>query len=127
MERVDPPQQEYLTRVDHNLSAPTQELDKNMRLDVLDFQGSGDSDIFLDWLHSIESFYDLYDIPEYKRHKFAEAKLEGTAKMWWDNYKDENRHLGIFKNWDDLKAVMRRMFETPGARKKAHLQLTQLQ
>jgi len=45
-----------------------------MRLDVLAFHGGGDSDIFLDWLHSIESFFDWHDILDCKRLEFAKAE-----------------------------------------------------
>lgn len=51
-------------------------------LDVPDFHGGGDFDIFLDWLHNIESFFHWHDILKCKRLKFVEAELKGTAKEW---------------------------------------------
>ena len=37
---------------------------------------------------------------------FAEAKLRGTARMWWDKEKDNNRRVGRGESllWDEMKA-----------------------
>lgn len=67
-------------------------------------------------MYSIEAFFDFYDILEGKRLKFAKTKLKGTARMWWDNYKEDHRPLATFNHWDDLRAAMRHRFEIPRVR-----------
>jgi len=55
-------------------------------LEVPDFYGGGDTDVFLDWLHNVKSF-DFHSILNNKQLKFVEAKLKGTTRMWWNNHK----------------------------------------
>lgn len=88
-----------------------------MILEVPYFYGGGNTDVFLDWLHSVESFFDFHSIPEVKRLKFVVAKLKGTDRMQWDNYKEDHRSLDTFRYWDDLRAAMRRRFEISGQAK----------
>lgn len=60
-----------------------QEADKFTKLDVLDFCGNRDPDLYLDWVHSLETYFRWYDTSENCRLQFAEAKLKGTTLMWW--------------------------------------------
>lgn len=94
---------------------------------MLDFYGGGDTDVFLDWLHNVESFFDFHSISNGKRLKFVEAKLKETVRMWWNNHKEECRSLDTFRHWDDRRMTMRHKFEVPRARQRAYLQLTQIQ
>lgn len=73
-------------------------------------------DVFMDWLHRVESFFDFHGIPDDKRLKFAETKLKGTARIRWNNHKAGHITLDTFRHWDDLRAAMRHKFEVPGAR-----------
>jgi hypothetical protein len=50
-------------------------------LEVSDFYGGGDTNVFLDWLHNVESFFDFHSILEGRRLKFVEVKLKGTARI----------------------------------------------
>lgn len=93
---------------------------------MLDFYGGGDIDVFLDWLHSMESFFDFHGILNNKWLKFVKAKLNATTRMWWNNHKEEHKSLDTFRHWDNLRAAMRHMFEISRARQRAHLQLTQI-
>lgn len=65
---------------DYSHGAIQQAIGRNVILEVPDFYGGGDTDVFLDWLQSIESF-DFHDIPKCRRLKFVKAKLKGTTKM----------------------------------------------
>lgn len=98
-----------------------------MFLEVPDFYGGGDTNVFMDWLHNTESFFDFHSISDGKRLKFAETKLKGTTKIWWNNHKEEHKTLDTFRHRDDLRAAMRRRFEVPRARQRALLQLMQIQ
>lgn len=48
-------------------SATHHELDRNARLDVPDFSGDQNIEVFLDWLHSIKTFFDWYDVLEIRK------------------------------------------------------------
>ena len=60
--------------------------DRGVKLEVSDFYGEGNPEVFFDWLHSIESFFRWYSSSEERKLFFAEAKLKGTARIWWEKY-----------------------------------------
>lgn len=60
---------------DYSHGVVQQAIGCNVILEVPDFYGGGDTDVFLDWLHSMKFFFDFHSIPEGRGLKFAEAKL----------------------------------------------------
>ena len=58
------------------------DVDKGAKLEVGDFHGDKNPEVFLDWLHSLESFFRWYPSTNERNLFFAEAKLKGTARVW---------------------------------------------
>lgn len=52
-------------------------------MEVPEFQGKMNNDIFLAWLSSIESFFVWHNLLEGKKVQFVTAKLKGPANMQW--------------------------------------------
>lgn len=57
------------------------EADNFIKLDVPDFCGNRDPDLYLDLVHSLEAYFRWYNTSENRRLQFAKAKLKGTAIM----------------------------------------------
>ena len=40
---------------------------------------------FLDWLMSMQYYFDWYAMPKNRKVRFVKAKLKGVACLWWHN------------------------------------------
>lgn len=61
-------------------------VDRSAKLEVGDFHRDNNPELFLDWLHSLESFFRWYRLTDERKLFFAETKLMGTARVWWAKY-----------------------------------------
>ncbi|KAG5516039.1 hypothetical protein RHGRI_036926 [Rhododendron griersonianum] len=100
------------------------DVDRGAKLEVADFSGDHDPEVFFDWVHSIESFFRWYPTTEERKLLFAKAKLTGTARIWWTKFQREN-YVAIHV-WEDMKIAMASYFVPPSYKQRAHLQFTQL-
>ena len=85
----------------HSYGEPqSTDADKGVKLEVSDFYGEGNLEVFFDWLHSIDSFFRRYSLSEERKLFFAEAKLKGTARIWWE--KHQQTHYIAIRSWEDM-------------------------
>ena len=40
---------------------------------------------FLDWIMSMQYYFDWYVMPKNRKVRFVKAKLKGVAWLWWHN------------------------------------------
>lgn len=80
---------------------------KEVRMEVLDFEGRLDPTIFSNWLASIE-YFDWYDMIDERRLTFTKTKLVGLAKVWWSGVEGDNRKSGqpLLSTWQEIKAKL---------------------
>ncbi|KAI5667784.1 hypothetical protein M9H77_17637 [Catharanthus roseus] len=52
------------------------------KLEVADFYKDGHVDMFLDWIHSLDSYFRWHNMNEVRKLFFVEAKLKGTSCVW---------------------------------------------
>lgn len=111
-----------------HLGSTHHELDCHVWLDVLDFFGDQNPDVFLDWKHKLEAFFKWHDVPEDHILQVVEAKLKGTTKIWWETYKKSYSKLGHgdVTKWSEMKAAMKKIFVPQDYKQGAHIQLNQL-
>jgi hypothetical protein len=66
----------------------------------------------LDWIRSVEKYFDYEDIDEEKRVRHVGTRLKGHVTLWWDELQDERRSKGKqkIKNWDRMVAKMKDKF-----------------
>ena len=57
-----------------------------MKLEVGDFHWDNNLEIFLDGLHSPESFFRWYSLTDEKKFFVVESKLKGIVRLWWVKY-----------------------------------------
>lgn len=58
-----------------------------IKIEVPEFDGRNDPYVFLDWLQTVESVFDLRDVPEDVKVKLVALKLRKYASLWWENMK----------------------------------------
>jgi len=76
------------------------------RVDVFDFTGRQDPDVFQDWLVSLEDYFEWFSVPENRKVKFVKLKLQGAAHAWWGNVKEQlsRTHQHPIQDWIEIKA-----------------------
>ena len=67
---------------------------KKVKVSAPEFDGRMDSNAFSDWLVAIEKYFDLYEMIDNERIRFAKMKLTNSAKMYWQNVLQDMIRLG---------------------------------
>jgi len=58
------------------------------------YQGGLNPEELIDWINSMEKFFDYEETEDDKKVKLAVTKLKGHAALWWDGVKVERKRLG---------------------------------
>lgn len=58
-----------------------------LKIDIPEFDGKKDPNMFLDWLQTVERVFDLRDIPQNLKVKLVALKLRKYVSLWWENVK----------------------------------------
>ncbi|GMP94825.1 hypothetical protein CsSME_00044122 [Camellia sinensis var. sinensis] len=66
---------------------------KKVKVDVPDFDGRLNPTVFVDWLSSIEEYFDWHDMYDERRVSFARMKFVSLAKVWWNGIEGNIRRL----------------------------------
>ncbi|KAL3510453.1 hypothetical protein ACH5RR_029854 [Cinchona calisaya] len=76
------------------------------------FEGKHDVDEFIDWLNTIEIFFELKDVPDNQNVKIAAIKLKKHASIWWEHLKKQRVRDGKGKivSWDKMKKALKKKF-----------------
>ena len=87
----------------------------DFKVDLPEFEGQLDPDIFLDWLQTVERVFDYKDIPEGKKVKLIALKLRKYASIWWSNVVTKRVRKGKskIKTWEQMKAKLKDKFLPP--------------
>ena len=85
---------------------------KKVRLQVAEFYGKLNPTAFLDWIMSMEDYFDWYEMPENRKVCFVKAKLKGAALLWWYNIENQLHITGQppIDTWDEMKLKMKEHF-----------------
>ena len=67
---------------------------------------------FLDWVVSMENYFDWCVVPENRKVCFVKAKLKGAACLWCHNIKNRLHRMGqpLIDMWDEMKLKMNEHF-----------------
>lgn len=76
------------------------------------YQGGLNPEELIDWINSMEKFFDYEETKDDKKVKFVVTKLKGHAALWWDGVQGERKRLGKqpIKNWSRMVAKLRGKF-----------------
>ena len=85
---------------------------KKVRVEVPYFAGTIDAHVFSDWLASLESYFEGYDMSDESRVSFAIMKFIGQAKIWWRDVEYDCRcaRQPPIVRWDDMKQQLKQKY-----------------
>jgi hypothetical protein len=71
-----------------------------------------DVEEMLDWIRSMDKYFDYEDVDGEKRVRHVVTRLKGHATLWWDELQSERQSRGKQKinNWDRMVAKMKAKF-----------------
>jgi hypothetical protein len=76
------------------------------------YEGNLDVEELLDWIISMDKYFDYEDVDEGRKVRHAVTRLKGHASLWWDELQAERRRKGKqkIKNWDRMVAKLKAKF-----------------
>jgi hypothetical protein len=76
------------------------------------YEGNLDDEELLDWIRSMDKYFDYEDVNEEKKVRHDVTRLKGHASLWWDELQDERRSKGKKKitNWDRMVSNLKARF-----------------
>jgi hypothetical protein len=82
------------------------------KMDVLMYEGNLDSEELLDWIRSLDKYFDYEHVEEERKMRHVVTRLKGHATLWWDEMQGEIRSKGKHKinNWDRMVAKLKVKF-----------------
>ncbi|KAK2973809.1 hypothetical protein RJ640_012279 [Escallonia rubra] len=83
-----------------------------VQVHIAEFDGDMEPEGFLDWMDSIESYFDWKEVPEGRKVKLVGAKLRGPASTWWKHYQNDrdSRRKAKIQRWDKMKEKLKAQF-----------------
>ena len=84
----------------------------DFKVDIPEFEGHLDPDLFLDWLRTVERVFDFKDVPDEKKVKLVALKLRKYASIWWANVV-ANRFRKVkskIRSWDQMRDKLKDKF-----------------
>jgi hypothetical protein len=82
------------------------------KIEIPMYEGNLDVEEFLDWIRSMDKYFDYEDVDEEKKVRHVVTRLKGHATLWWDELQAERRSKGKqkIKNWDIMVAKIKAKF-----------------
>jgi hypothetical protein len=56
------------------------------KIDIPIYEDKLDVEVFLDWIRSMDKYFDYEDVDEEKKVKHVVTRLKGHAMLWWDEF-----------------------------------------
>jgi Icc-related predicted phosphoesterase len=82
------------------------------KMDILVYKGNLDVEELLEWIRTLEKYFDHEDVEEDKKVKHVITRLKGHATLWWDELQADRCCKGKkkIKSWDRMVAKMKAKF-----------------
>jgi hypothetical protein len=82
------------------------------KMDIPVYEGNLDAEDLLDWIRSLDTYFDYKYVEEDKKVKHVVMHLKGHATLWWDELQDDRRckDKQKIKSWDRMIAKMKAKF-----------------
>jgi hypothetical protein len=64
------------------------------KIEVPMYEGNLDSEELLDWIISMDKYFDYEDVDEEIKVRHVVNRLKGHAALWWDELQAERRSKG---------------------------------
>jgi hypothetical protein len=63
-------------------------------MDIPIYEGNLDVEELLDWITTLDKYFDYEDVEEDKKVKHAITRLKWHATLWWDELQADRRYKG---------------------------------
>ncbi|XP_062170468.1 uncharacterized protein LOC133876199 [Alnus glutinosa] len=85
---------------------------RRVRVDVPDYHGKFEPQLFQDWLTSLEDYFDWSGLSLDRQVRFAKMKLKGQARVWWNSVEERLHRLRQppITDWDEMKIKLQEKF-----------------
>ena len=82
------------------------------KMEIPMYEGSLNAEELMDWIRSIDQYFDYEEVEENKRVKFVVTRLKGHAAIWWDEVQTSRTRKGKskIKQWDKMVSKMKAKF-----------------
>ena len=83
-----------------------------MKFDPPKFEGTSNVDVYLKWIQTLKSFFDIKGYSNEKAFNIAVLKLKKYASLWHESTKRQRATEGksCIRTWSKLKKLMRKRF-----------------
>jgi len=91
---------------------PLDKLTKRMKVDVPDFLGKLEPNVFEDWLTAIKDYFDWFSVSEDRKVRYVRMKLKGHARAWWGSVEEQlqRTHRSTVSNWAEMKERLKEKY-----------------
>ena len=99
----------FIPSNDHYPRDRTEYQYNQVRVDIPMFKGGDDPKEFLNWESHLDSYFGWFDYSEDRKLKFAELKLDGSAKTYWKSILKicAYRYEARITTWAEMKNRLR--------------------
>eukprot|EP00253_Pinus_taeda_P002204 PITA_02204 len=82
------------------------------KIEIPMYDGSLNAEEVMDWIRSIDQYFDYEEVEENKKVKFAVTRLKGHAAIWWDELQTSRTRKGKskIKQWDKMVSNLKAKF-----------------
>jgi hypothetical protein len=87
-------------------------MDARAKMDILVYEGNLDVEELIDWIRTLDTYFNYEDVEEDEKVKHVVTRLKGHATLWWDELQVDRRCKGKqkIKSWDRRIAKMKEKF-----------------
>jgi len=98
-------QEEYSSRGTRRSTKHNEDDLRDMKFNPLNFEGTLNPDVYLEWIQTLERFFEAKGYSNEKSSKISILKLKKYAFLWYENTKRERAREGKprFNTWSKLK------------------------
>jgi uncharacterized coiled-coil protein SlyX len=124
--RRPPPNSSHHPYEEEEVNTP--DLERDIRMEVREFNGKGGPDVFLDWLRELEKMIDHRGYNDHQSYKLASLKLTKLASLWFENLQRTrvNEGKGKIRSWEKLRKRLCRKYVPPSYKQDKFMKLQAL-
>ncbi|XP_028755921.1 uncharacterized protein LOC114715291 [Neltuma alba] len=85
---------------------------KRVKVEAPDFDGRLDVNAFLDWLATMDDYFEWYNMSDIQRVRFTKMKLVGSARKYWQFVQTNLERLGQppVTTWEEMKLKLKEKY-----------------
>jgi len=89
-----PPKNNRRNNTENTSNSDAQYL-KSIKIDVPNFEGHHDPQLFIDWTLQVDMYFTWYELTESRKVKYAAMKLSGQASQYWTKLENRRAARGL--------------------------------